>query len=138
MFLLGIYSEEFQKRIVVLTDAFTYSIQHTHKFNPLGSFLRLHLLLLLGLQTGSFARVFCMINGGHTFKEWVELPDTEMCTTGVVSTNRGDSACVCAYVTGPGLGDMEGTICIHPHARNRLHVDHDAILIPDMSRTECH
>lgn len=47
--------------------------------------------------------------------EWWEeglLPDTEVRAAGVVASNRGHSACVGAYVTRPGLGDVKRTICI--------------------------
>lgn len=47
--------------------------------------------------------------------EWWEeglLPDTEVRAAGVVASNRGHSACVGAYVTWPGLGDVKRTICI--------------------------
>lgn len=47
--------------------------------------------------------------------EWWEeglLPDTEVRAAGVIASNRGHSACVGAYVTWPGLGDVKRTICI--------------------------
>lgn len=67
---------------------------------------------------------------------WEGLPDTEVCTAGVVAANGGDSACVCAYVTWPGLGDVEGAVCIQPHARDGLDVNHWALLLPDMPGTQ--
>lgn len=60
------------------------------------------------------------------------LPDTEVSVAGVVASDRGDPACVRADVAGPGLGDVQGAVCLQAHAGNGLHVDHGAVFFPDV------
>lgn len=78
------------------------------------------------------------IEGPESHERSGGLPDTEVCAPGVVSTNGGDSARVRAYVAWPGLGDVEGAICIQSHARNGLNVDNCSLFLPDMPGTQSH
>lgn len=63
-------------------------------------------------------------------------PDTEVSAAGVVASDRSDSARVGADVARPGLGDVEGAVCVQADARGGLDVDEDALFLPDMPGTQ--
>lgn len=65
-------------------------------------------------------------------------PDSEVSAAGVVSSDRGDPARVCANVAGPGLGDVQGAVYVQSHARDGLHVDHGAVFFPDVPGKHTH
>lgn len=64
------------------------------------------------------------------------LPDTQVGAPGVVASDRGHSARVGADVARPGLGDVKGAVGIHPHAWDRLDVDHGSLFFPDVPGIE--
>lgn len=63
-------------------------------------------------------------------------PDAEVRAAGVVASDRGDSAGVGADVARPGLGDVQGAVGVGAHARDGLHVDGHALLLPHVSGRE--
>lgn len=59
-------------------------------------------------------------------------PDAQVGAARVVAADRGHSAGVGADVARPGLGDVQGAVGVGAHARDGLHADGRALLLPDV------